>query len=34
MRYPYSMDEVVETLRQILPIPVLTELPFGHTPTR
>lgn len=30
LRYPYSMEEVVETLRQLLPIPVLTELPFGH----
>lgn len=30
VRYPYSMEEVVETLRQILPFPVLTGLPFGH----
>jgi len=29
-RYPYVMDEVVETLRRLLPIPVLTGLPFGH----
>jgi muramoyltetrapeptide carboxypeptidase len=29
-RYPYSMDEVVETLRNLLPYPVLTGLPFGH----
>ncbi len=29
-RYPYSMEEVVETLRQIVPVPVLTDLPFGH----
>ena len=29
-RYPYSMEEVVETLRQVVPVPVLTELPFGH----
>ncbi|QJR14644.1 S66 peptidase family protein [Usitatibacter palustris] len=29
-RYPYEMDEVVETLRKLVPIPVLTELPFGH----
>ena len=29
-RYPYSMDEVIETLRVMLPIPVLTGLPFGH----
>ena len=30
VRYPYSMDEVIETLRQFLPFPVLTGLPFGH----
>jgi muramoyltetrapeptide carboxypeptidase len=30
IRYPYAMDEVVETLRQMLAIPVLTGLPFGH----
>jgi muramoyltetrapeptide carboxypeptidase len=29
-RYPYSMDEVVDTLRKLLPSPVLTGLPFGH----
>ena len=29
-RYPYCMEEVLETLRQLLPIPVLTGLPFGH----
>ena len=29
-RYPYSMDEVVESLRGWLPFPVLTGLPFGH----
>jgi muramoyltetrapeptide carboxypeptidase len=29
-RYPYAMEEVVETLRQLLPIPVLTGFPFGH----
>jgi muramoyltetrapeptide carboxypeptidase len=29
-RYPYSMDEVIETLRLLLPFPVLTHLPFGH----
>jgi len=33
-RYPYSMAEVVETLRTMLPIPVLTELPFGHVPRK
>ena len=33
-RYPYSMDEVVETLRQIVPVPVLTHLPFGHIPRK
>jgi muramoyltetrapeptide carboxypeptidase len=30
VRYPYSMEEVIETLRQIVPVPVLTGLPFGH----
>ena len=29
-RYPYSMNEVVDTLRKLLPYPVLTGLPFGH----
>jgi muramoyltetrapeptide carboxypeptidase len=29
-RYPYSMEEVIETLREWLPYPVLTGLPFGH----
>ncbi len=29
-RYPYSMAEVVETLRAIAPCPVLSGLPFGH----
>lgn len=29
-RYPYSMEEVVESLRLLLPIPVLTNFPFGH----
>ena len=29
-RYAYSMEEVVETLRKLLPFPVLTGLPFGH----
>ncbi len=33
-RYPYSMEEVIETLRQMLPFPVLTELPFGHVPRK
>jgi muramoyltetrapeptide carboxypeptidase len=33
-RYPYSMEEVVETLRQMLPYPVLTGLPFGHVPRK
>ena len=33
-RYPYSMEEVVETLRQIVPVPVLTGLPFGHIPRK
>ncbi|MEP7068575.1 MAG: LD-carboxypeptidase [Usitatibacter sp.] len=30
VRYPYSMEEVVETLRALLPYPVVTGLPFGH----
>jgi muramoyltetrapeptide carboxypeptidase len=29
-RYPYSMGEVVQSLRELLPYPVLTGLPFGH----
>ncbi len=29
-RYPYEMAEVVETLRKLLPYPVLTGLPLGH----
>jgi len=34
VRYPYSMEEVLETLRQLLPFPVLTDLPFGHVPRK
>ena len=34
IRYPYSMEEVVESLRLLLPIPVLTGLPFGHIPRK
>ncbi len=29
-RYPYQMTEVIESLRALLPIPILTGLPFGH----
>lgn len=29
-RFPYTMEHVVETMRELLPIPVLTGLPFGH----
>lgn len=29
-RFPYTMDYVVRTLRQIVNCPVLTGLPFGH----
>jgi muramoyltetrapeptide carboxypeptidase len=29
-RYPYSFDEMLDTLRGLLPFPVLTGLPFGH----
>ena len=28
------MEEVFETLRQIVPVPVLTGLPFGHIPRK
>ncbi len=28
--FPYAMEHVVDTLRALLPIPVLTGLPFGH----
>lgn len=34
IRYPYSMEEVVDTLRTLLPFPVLTGLPFGHVPRK
>ena len=34
MRYPYSMVEVIETLRDIAPCPVLTGFPFGHVPAK
>lgn len=34
LRYPYAMEEVVETLRKLLPYPVLTGLPFGHVPRK
>jgi muramoyltetrapeptide carboxypeptidase len=29
-RFPYAMSHVIATLRQLLPCPVLTDLPFGH----
>lgn len=29
-RFPYALSHVVETLRELLLIPVLTGLPFGH----
>ena len=29
-RFPYSIAHVVDTLRTLLPFPVLTGLPFGH----
>ncbi len=29
-RFPYSMEHVVDTLRSLLPYPVLSGLPFGH----
>ena len=34
LRYPYSMAEAIETLRQIAPCPVLTGFPFGHVPKK
>lgn len=34
MRYPYSLAEAVETLREIAPCPVLTGFPFGHIPAK
>ena len=34
IRYPYAMEEVVDTLRTLLPFPVLTGLPFGHVPRK
>lgn len=33
-RFPYAMAHVVETLRELLPYPVLTGLPFGHVPRK
>jgi muramoyltetrapeptide carboxypeptidase len=33
-RYPYQMSEVIETLREIAPCPVLTGFPFGHIPKK
>ena len=29
-RFPYAIEHVVETMRELLPIPVLAGLPFGH----
>lgn len=29
-RYPYVMEEVIETLRKLVPYPVLTNFPIGH----
>lgn len=34
LRYPYNMTEVIETLREIAPCPVLTGFPFGHVPAK
>lgn len=33
-RYSYNMAEVIETLREIAPCPVLTGFPFGHIPAK
>jgi muramoyltetrapeptide carboxypeptidase len=30
LRYPYAMNEVIETLREMVACPVLTGFPFGH----
>jgi muramoyltetrapeptide carboxypeptidase len=30
LRYPYSMPEAIETLREMVSCPVLTGFPFGH----
>jgi muramoyltetrapeptide carboxypeptidase len=30
LRYPYSMNEAIETLRKMVVCPVLTGFPFGH----
>jgi muramoyltetrapeptide carboxypeptidase len=29
-RFPYEMAHVIKTLRALLPMPILTDLPFGH----
>lgn len=34
MHYPYAMSEVLDTLREIAPCPVLTGFPFGHVPAK
>lgn len=34
MRYPYTMAEAIQTLREIAPCPVLTGFPFGHVPKK
>ena len=34
LRFPYTMTEVIETLREIAPCPVLTGFPFGHVPAK
>jgi muramoyltetrapeptide carboxypeptidase len=34
LRYPYNMTEVIDTLREIAPCPVLTGFPFGHIPAK
>lgn len=34
LRYRYSMNEAIETLRHIAPCPVLTGFPFGHIPAK
>lgn len=29
-RYPYEMHEVIESLKTLIKVPILTDLPFGH----
>ncbi|HEX4859580.1 MAG TPA: LD-carboxypeptidase [Usitatibacteraceae bacterium] len=33
-RFAYRMEHVIETLRALVPVPVLAGLPFGHVPAK